>query len=177
MAPATTTPTKKQESASADAFEDDFVEEEVYSDTNDVDDEATTPQRKRSNDEDDKDDDKETPSTPAKKKKKNNKKKSRDPYHGLKIWTESPTVQAEYLGDRLKQALPALTSLEVTPMTSAALVDNAKFKQEHTMDALPNYIKFAVMRHKKLTKKPVGFGAPLVIVATHSAIRAADLSR
>ncbi|CAO3592589.1 unnamed protein product [Absidia cylindrospora] len=62
-------------------------------------------------------------------------------------------------------------------MTSEALVDNSKFKQDHTMEELPSYIKFAVMRHKKLTKKPVGFGSPLIIVATHSAIRAADLSR
>ncbi|KAI8097071.1 U3-containing 90S pre-ribosomal complex subunit-domain containing protein, partial [Halteromyces radiatus] len=169
MTPINTSSTKKQSTVSADDFEDDFVEEEVYSDTNPVDEEdMTTTTGKRKADQD----------TKKKKNKKNKKKKSsQDPYHGIKIWTESPSVQAEYVMDRLKQALPSLTPLETMEITPEAIVDNTKFKQEHTMDALPNYVKFAVMRHKNLNKKPTGLGSPMAIIVTHAAMRAADLSR
>ncbi|CAO3592588.1 unnamed protein product [Absidia cylindrospora] len=95
MAPSNSTETtkKKPEAVSADDFEDDFIEEEVYSDTNDVDDEGTikpvsntaATKRKMADVDDNNSNDSSTPSATPKKKKNNKKKKSKDPFHGLKI--------------------------------------------------------------------------------------------
>ncbi|KAI8059244.1 U3-containing 90S pre-ribosomal complex subunit-domain containing protein [Gongronella butleri] len=175
--------TDKKQPVSADAFEDDFVdEEEIFSDSHSVDaeddaleDNGADRKRKRPavavND---------APAAPAapKKAKKNKKKKAKaDPFASVKIWEAEPDVQAAYVADRLAQALPKLTALETHAVPASALVNNTKFTQEHTMDALPSYVKFGVLRHKKLDKAPTENGAPTAIVLTHSAIRATDLCR
>ncbi|KAI9308528.1 U3-containing 90S pre-ribosomal complex subunit-domain containing protein [Cunninghamella echinulata] len=181
---------KKENTVSADAFEDDFVEEDIYSDSNEIEDndevdndkEINQEKRKRSEVEEQVDKTKVDEETaPKKKQKKNNNKKkakkSNDIYQDMKIWTESPTIQAEYLLDRMKKALPTLTDLEIVPVLPESLVDNSKFKQEHTIDNLSNYVKFGVLRHKQLAKKPTTLASPRVLVITHAALRAADLGR
>ncbi|CAO3630677.1 unnamed protein product [Cunninghamella echinulata] len=184
---------KKENTVSADAFEDDFVEEDIYSDSNEVEDnneddndkEINHEKRKRSEVVEEqqvnktKIEDEET--EPKKKQKKNNNKKkakkSNDIYQDMKIWTESPAIQAEYLLDCMKKALPTLTNLEIVPILPESLVDNSKFKQEHTIEHLSNYVKFGVLRHKQLAKKPTTLASPRVLVITHAALRAADLGR
>lgn len=171
----------KKKQASADDFEDDFVEEEavIYSDNEAAisDDEASTPLKRKpeavNND---------NAEEPQKKKKKKQPKKKRgpvNPFDTINIWQEDATVQAEYLEDRQKLALPKLSAVELEEQTlpESQLVNNGNFKQEHTLEALPNYIKFGVAGHKKLAKKPTVLASPAALIVTHSAIRAVDLCR
>ncbi|KAI9279621.1 U3-containing 90S pre-ribosomal complex subunit-domain containing protein [Sporodiniella umbellata] len=161
--------------AGGDDFEDDFQEETVFSDSEPVVEEdkalATSAKRK---------DISESEEKPKKKKKKPSKKKtSSNPFDTIEIWKESVQTQAEYFNDRQKIALPNLSDVELEEQTlpESAIVNNEKFKQEHILDALPNYIKFGVAGHKKLSKKPMVSASPVALVVTHSAIRAVDLVR
>lgn len=163
---------------SADDFEDDFQEDQglvfsdneaAYSDDNNNEEERGV---KRSA---------ETEEPEKKKKKKQKKKKNRElnPFDTINIWQETPRVQAEYILDRQKLALPHLTAVELEEQTipESQIVKNGNFKQEHTLEALPNYIKYGVAGHKKLAKKPTVKASPVALVITHSAIRAVDLVR
>ena len=170
----------KKKQASADDFEDDFVEEGaiIYSDNEAAisDDEASAPLKRKpeavNND---------NAEAPQKKKKKQPKKKRGpvNPFDTINIWQENATVQAEYLEDRQKLALPKLSAVELEEQTlpESQLVNNENFKQEHTLESLPNYIKFGVAGHKKLAKKPTVLASPVALIVTHSAIRAVDLCR
>ncbi|KAI8640187.1 U3-containing 90S pre-ribosomal complex subunit-domain containing protein [Parasitella parasitica] len=173
----------KKKQASADDFEDDFVEEEaiIYSENeaaiSDDDASAAAPlKRKPENASID------NVGEPQKKKKKKQSKKKRgpiNPFDTINIWQENPTVQAEYLQDRQKLALPKLSGVELEDqvLPESHLVNNENFKQEHTLEALPNYVKFGVAGHKKLAKKPTVLASPVALIVTHSAIRAVDLCR
>ncbi|ORX61726.1 hypothetical protein DM01DRAFT_1316573 [Hesseltinella vesiculosa] len=171
---------EKQQAVSGDAFEDDFViDDEINDDGQAVDEEDddfeasnTDLKRKR---ETEPATELATASPPKKKNKK--KKKSKDPFHGMKVWTEGPSVQADYYSDRLSRALPKLTALETNAIPASAFVDVAKFQYEHVLEELPKFVKFGVLRHKKLDKPPTQPGSPTAIVITHSAIRATDLVR
>lgn len=161
---------------SADDFEDDFVEEEaVFSDNEPAieDDEAPVIKRKAAPTE--------SEEAPKKKKKKQQKKKkiSTNPFDAINIWEEAPSVQVEYLADRQKIALPKLSAMELEEqiLPESGLVNNANFKQEHVLDALPNFVKFGVAGHKKLAKKPAVLASPVALIITHSAVRAVDLGR
>ncbi|KAI8977932.1 U3-containing 90S pre-ribosomal complex subunit-domain containing protein [Pilobolus umbonatus] len=165
---------QKKKITSADDFEDDFQEEEiVYSDTEpaieaEVEESVKRPLETT------------TEEPPKKKKKKQNKKKKlSSPFDTVNIWEENQTIQAEYIIDRLKLALPDLTQVEVderrVPETS--IVNNSKFQHEHTLSCLSKYIKFGVAGHRKLAKKPTVLASPLVLVVTHSAVRAVELAR
>lgn len=172
----------KKKQTSADDFEDDFVEEEaiIYSDNEAAisDDEGSSTPLKRkpeaaSNG---------NAEEPQKKKKKKQPKKKRgpiNPFDTINIWQENVAVQAEYLQDRQKLALPKLSAVELEEQTlpESQLVNNENFKQEHTLEALPNYVKFGVAGHKKLAKKPTVLASPVALIVTHSAIRAVDLCR
>ncbi|KAI8973623.1 U3-containing 90S pre-ribosomal complex subunit-domain containing protein [Mycotypha africana] len=183
---------KQQQPVSADALEDDFYMEDAVIDSNDeaalsdTNDDIDQPadmsvnglKRKREETIE------ETQNTQGnekkKKKKKNNKKKKQlNPFDIINIWTENTTVQAEYLADRQKIALPNLSSVELDEQSIPVdhLVNNENFKQEHVLDALSNYIKFGVAGHKKLGKKPTVKASPVALVITHSAVRAVDLVR
>ncbi|KAG1473519.1 hypothetical protein G6F56_000909 [Rhizopus delemar] len=159
----------------ADDFEDDFQEETVFSDNEPATEEqelATGSKRKDIPDLEDQ---------PKKKKKKQPKKKkiSSNPFDTIEIWKENTKIQAAYLIDRQKIALPKLSEVELEEqqLPEFAIVNNEKFKQEHILDALPNYVKFGVAGHKKLLKKPTVSASPVALVVTHSAIRAVDLAR
>jgi protein CMS1 len=97
----------------------------------------------------------------------------------MNIWQEETSVQAAYLEDRVKIALPNLSSVELDEQSlpESAIVNNQNFKQEHTLESLPNYIKFGVARHKALSKPPTEHAKPIALIVTHSAIRAVDLVR
>ncbi|ORE07893.1 hypothetical protein BCV72DRAFT_289805 [Rhizopus microsporus var. microsporus] len=163
----------KKRERGADDFEDDFQEEAIYSDNETVieEDNDTIGLKRKAN----------TEEQPKKKKKKQQKKKkvSTNPFDTIDIWKENTTVQAEYLADRQKIALPDLSSVELEEqqLPESALVKNEKFTQEHVLDALSNYIKFGVAGHKKLQKKPTSLASPVVLVITHSAIRSVELVR
>ncbi|GAA5794883.1 U3-containing 90S pre-ribosomal complex subunit-domain containing protein [Helicostylum pulchrum] len=161
----------KQKQASADDFEDDFQEEEaVFSDNEPAieDDEAPVLKRK-------------APESvePKKKKKQQKKKRVLNPFDTINIWGEEPSVQAEYVADRQKISLPKLSSVELEEqnLPESGFVDNKNFKQEHVLEALPNFVKFGVAGHKKLAKKPTVLASPVALIITHSAIRAVDLGR
>lgn len=168
-----TTDTKKKP-VSADDFEDDFQEEDVvYSDNEPAIEDEEAPQVKRK-----------APASeeaPKKKKKKQQKKKkvSNNPFDTINIWEESKDIQAAYLADRQAIALPKLSTVELEEqaLPESAIVDNKNFKQEHILDALPNYVKYGVAGHKKLLKKPTTLASPVALVVTHSAVRAVDLGR
>ncbi|CEP08384.1 hypothetical protein [Parasitella parasitica] len=173
---------KKKKQTSADDFEDDFVEDEaiIYSDNEAAvsDDEglAAAPVKRKPDSSND------NAEEPQKKKKKKQPKKKRgptNPFDTINIWQENTTVQAEYLQDRQKLALPKLSAVELGEqvLPESHLVNNENFKQEHTLDALPNYVKFGVAGHKKLAKKPAVLASPVALIVTHSAIRAVDLCR
>ena len=164
----------KKKPVSADDFEDDFQEEEaVFSDNEPAveDEEAPVVKRKAP----------ESEEAPKKKKKKQQKKKkvSENPFDTINIWNESKDIQALYLEDRQKIALPKLSTVELEEqhLPESAIVDNDNFKQEHVLDALPNYIKYGVAGHKKLAKKPTTLASPVALIVTHSAVRAVDLGR
>lgn len=167
----------KKKPVSADDFEDDFQEDEaVFSDNEPAieDDEAPILKRKAVAST-------ESEEAPKKKKKKQQKKKkiSTNLFDTINIWNESSSVQAEYLAERQKIALPKLSAVELEEQSlpESALVNNEKFKQEHVLDALPNFIKFGVKGHKQLTKKPITLASPVALIVTHSAVRAVDLGR
>lgn len=168
-----TTDTKKKP-VSADDFEDDFQEEDVvYSDNEPAIEDEEAPQVKRKAPE--------SEEAPKKKKKKQQKKKkvSNNPFDTINIWEESKDIQAAYLADRQAIALPKLSTVELEEqaLPESAIVDNKNFKQEHILDALPNYVKYGVAGHKKLLKKPTTLASPVALVVTHSAVRAVDLGR
>lgn len=97
-----------------------------------------------------------------------------------RLYKESPSVQFAYVRQHQKKALPKLSDVELEEqaLPESQFVDNSKFNMpDHTLDALPNYVKFGVMQHKQLLKKPEELASPRVLVLTHSAIRAADLAR
>ncbi|KAI7902010.1 U3-containing 90S pre-ribosomal complex subunit-domain containing protein [Cokeromyces recurvatus] len=166
---------------SADDFEDDYQEDNtlVYSDNenkfsdNDVDTDEINVSLKRKQEM--------TSEEPPKKKKKKHPKKKREenPFDKINISQEDIQVQANYLADRQKIALPQLSTVEleeqVLPVSN--LVDNEKFKEEHVLESLPKYVKFGVAGHKKLSKKPTQLASPVVLIITHSAIRAVNLVR
>ncbi|OBZ90394.1 Protein CMSS1 [Choanephora cucurbitarum] len=168
----------KKKLASGDDFEDDFQEEAlVYSDNEQAlseAEEAPTDTLKR----------KEPPTSgePEKKKKKKQNKKKKgptNPFDTINVWQENTDVQAEYLADRQRLAMPNLSSVELEEqqLPKTNLVNNQLFKQEHVLDALPNYVKFGVVGHKKLAKKPNVLASPVALIITHSAIRSVDLVR
>ncbi|KAI8061532.1 U3-containing 90S pre-ribosomal complex subunit-domain containing protein [Gilbertella persicaria] len=168
----------KRKQPSGDDFEDDFQEDAiVYSENEEAvsDNELASGTDMKP---------KETPASeepPKKKKKKQPKKKKgpSNPFDTINIWQENTTVQAEYLADRQKLALPNLSSVELEEqqLLESNLVNNENFKQEHVLDALPNYVKYGVAGHKKLNKKPTVHASPVALIVTHSAIRAVDLAR
>jgi protein CMS1 len=164
----------KKKQVSADDFEDDFQEDDaVFSDNEPAieDDEASVVKRKAP----------ESEEAPKKKKKKQQKKKkvSSNPFDTVNIWQESKSTQAEYLADRQKIALPKLSAVELEEqnLPEPGIVDNENFKQEHVLEALPNFIKYGVAGHKKLMKKPTTLASPVALIVTHSAVRAVDLGR
>ncbi|KAG1146374.1 hypothetical protein G6F37_000601 [Rhizopus arrhizus] len=167
----------KKKIASADDFEDDFQEEAVYSDNEPVveDDGQVDDNLKRKNIPESEE------QQPKKKKKKQQKKKkgSNNPFDTISIWKENAAIQAAYVKDRQMIALPDLSTVELEEqyLPEEIFVNNEKFNQEHTLEALPNYIKFGVAGHKKLLKKPEALASPVALVVTHSAIRAVDLVR
>lgn len=164
----------KKKQASADDFEDDFQEEEtVFSDNEPAFEDEETPGVKRKAPES------EEPVKKKKKKQQKKKKISNNPFDTINIWDEPPTIQAAYLEDRQKIALPKLSAVELEEqqLPASALVNNENFKQEHILEALPNFIKFGVAGHKKLGKKPTVLASPVALIITHSAIRAVDLGR
>lgn len=166
-----TTVETKLKQASADDFEDDFQEEEaIFSDNEPAieDEEAPVLKRKAPESEE-----------PKKKKKQQKKKRVLNPFDTINIWGEDPSVQAEYVADRQKISLPKLSSVELEEqnLPESGFVDNKNFKQEHVLEALPNFIKFGVAGHKKLAKKPTVLASPVALIITHSAIRAVDLGR
>ncbi|KAI9310891.1 U3-containing 90S pre-ribosomal complex subunit-domain containing protein [Dichotomocladium elegans] len=111
---------------------------------------------------------------------KKQKKARQDPFHDIvHIYKSDPATQCAYVHDRQKQALSKLSDIELDEQSlpESQFVDNSKFKQEeHTLDTLPNYIKFAAMRSSKLDKAPADLASPMVIVVAASAIRAANLA-
>lgn len=164
----------KKKQISADDFEDDFQEDDTaFSDNEPAieDDEAPVIKRKAP----------ESEEAPKKKKKKQQKKKkvSSNPFDNINIWQEEKHIQAEYLADRQKIALPKLSAVELEEqnLPESAIVDNENFKQEHVLEALPNFIKYGVAGHKKLMKKPTTLASPVALIVTHSAVRAVDLGR
>ncbi|KAI7868292.1 U3-containing 90S pre-ribosomal complex subunit-domain containing protein [Spinellus fusiger] len=168
----------KKVQASADDLDDDYALEEVYSDNEVVDETSDVPATLK----------RKTPvDTPEEvqttDKKKKNKKKStiltRDPFLNLNVHTEPISVQYTYMADRHQKAMSKLTSVELEEkcLVEKAFVNNELFKYEHTLDELPKYIKFGVAGHKKLSKKPRELASPVVLVLTHSAVRAVDLVR
>lgn len=166
----------KKKIASADDFEDDFQEEAVYSDNEPVveDDGQVDDNLKRKNIPESEE------QQPKKKKKQQKKKKgSNNPFDTISIWKENAAIQAAYVKDRQMIALPDLSTVELEEqyLPEEIFVNNEKFNQEHTLEALPNYIKFGVAGHKKLLKKPEALASPVALVVTHSAIRAVDLVR
>ncbi|CAO3624669.1 unnamed protein product [Mucor fragilis] len=172
----------KKKQTSADDFEDDFVDEEaiIYSDNEAAisDDEGASTSLKRKPEAVNQGNAEE----PQKKKKKKQPKKKRgptNPFDTINIWQENVAVQTEYLQDRQKLALPKLSAVELEEqaLPESHLVNNENFKQEHTLEALPNYVKFGVAGHKKLAKKPTVLASPVALIVTHSAIRAVDLCR
>lgn len=163
----------KKKQVPADDFEDDFQEDDaVFSDNEPAieDEEAPVVKRKAPESEE-----------PPKKKKKQQKKKkvSNNPFDTINIWDETPEIQAAYLQDRQKIALPKLSAVELEEQSlpESGLVNNENFKQEHVLDALPNFVKFGVAGHKKLAKKPTVLASPVTLIVTHSAVRAVDLGR
>lgn len=170
----------KKKPVSADDFEDDFQEDGalLYSDNeaafSDNDTPSSTANIKRK-------DAPESEEPPKKKKKKQPKKKKgpTNPFDTINIWEENSSTQAAYLVDRQKLALPKLSAVELEEqeLPETSLVNNANFKQEHVLDALPNYVKFGVAGHKKLAKKPTVLASPVALIVTHSAVRAVDLVR
>lgn len=163
----------KKKQVPADDFEDDFQEDDaVFSDNEPAieDEEAPVVKRKAPESEE-----------PPKKKKKQQKKKkvSNNPFDTINIWDETPEIQAAYLQDRQKIALPKLSAVELEEqyLPESGLVNNENFKQEHVLDALPNFVKFGVAGHKKLAKKPTVLASPVTLIVTHSAVRAVDLGR
>ncbi|KAG0172133.1 cms1 ribosomal small subunit [Apophysomyces sp. BC1034] len=156
---------------SADSLDDDFyLEEDVFSETEEVavEDTAALAVGKKRKAELKKD-----------KKKKKKTRQSEDPYGHMNIWTESVATQYAYVADRQKKALPKLSTVEheEQALVEEAFVNNEKFTSEHVLDALPNYIKFGVAAHKKLAKAPTELASPVALVITHSAVRAVDLVR
>ncbi|KAI9487243.1 MAG: U3-containing 90S pre-ribosomal complex subunit-domain containing protein [Benjaminiella poitrasii] len=171
----------KKIATSADDFEDDYQEDNtlVYSDNeiahsnnDDIDEEAPSTMKRKL--------DTSSEEAPKKKKKKQPKKKrAENPFDKIDISKENVQVQAEYLEDRQKIALPNLSAVELEEqaLPISNLVDNEKFKEEHVLDSLSKYIKFGVAGHKKLGKKPSQLASPVVLVITHSAIRSVNLVR
>lgn len=164
----------KKKQAPVDDFEDDFQEEEAVFSDNELaieDDEAPVLKRKAPESEE--------PEKKKKKKQQKKKKISSNPFDTINIWEETPIVQAEYLDDRQKLALPKLSTVELEEqnLPESGLVNNENFKQEHVLEALPNFIKFGVAGHKKLAKKPTVLASPVTLIITHSAVRAVDLGR
>ncbi|KAI8376043.1 U3-containing 90S pre-ribosomal complex subunit-domain containing protein [Radiomyces spectabilis] len=161
-----------QAPVSADALDDGFDLEEIYSDNEEVVAEDVTGTKRKA------------PSSAEKKKNDKKKKKkakiSDDPFGHMNIWTEPVSTQYQYVLDRQKKALPDLSAVELEgdqALVESAFVDNEKFTQEHVLEALPNYIKFGVARHKRLTKAPTVKASPTALVITHAAVRAVDLVR
>lgn len=168
----------KKKPVSADDFEDDFQEDAaIYSDNEPAieDEDAPVIKRKAVDAAPDSEE------APKKKKKKQQKKKkvSNNPFDTINIWQESKDIQAKYLADRQAIALPKLSAVELEEqaLPESAIVDNENFKQEHILDALPNFIKYGVAGHKKLLKKPTTLASPVALIVTHSAVRAVDLGR
>ncbi|KAI8147767.1 U3-containing 90S pre-ribosomal complex subunit-domain containing protein, partial [Fennellomyces sp. T-0311] len=159
---------------SGDALEDDFYLEETVDESI----EATV----ESNDESLRGTKRKADEEPTKKKKKQKKQKAKnDPYRTLDhVFKADRSTQFSYVQDRQRSALPKLSAVELEEqeLPEEQFVDNMQFKQpEHTLDTLPNYIKFGMLHHKKLDKKPQDPASPEVLVITHAAMRAADLSR
>ncbi|KAI9496055.1 U3-containing 90S pre-ribosomal complex subunit-domain containing protein [Zychaea mexicana] len=166
---------------SGDALEDDFyLEGSVESDN-----EGPTVGSKRKVEDEDEDDSNTTQQQQEQEKKKKNKQKKKrkvnDPFRSLDhVYKADRETQFQYVQDRQRSALPNLTQVELEEqiLPEDQFVNNAQFKQpEHTLDTLPNYIKFGMLHHKKLDKKPQDPAAPTVLVLTHAAMRAADLAR
>ncbi|KAL0085673.1 U3-containing 90S pre-ribosomal complex subunit-domain containing protein [Phycomyces blakesleeanus] len=166
----------KKISASADSLDDDYlVEEDVFSDNEEAIEDPDAPRAPK----------RKQPPAPvaveqkAKKAKKKKTRVTKDPYLNLNVHSEPIDVQHKYMVDRHQRAMPDLTAVELEEkeLPEKSFVDNQKFKHEHTLEALPNYIKFGVAGHKKLSKKPTELASPVALVLTHSAVRAVDLVR
>ena len=174
---------------SGDALEDDFYLEDTVASDNEVKSAsvvAVGTKRKAAddsdNDENEPEQPKQQPPSKSKKKKQQQKKKRKanDPFQSLNhVYQTDRETQFKYVQHRQQSALPNLSQVELEEqlLPEDQFVNNEQFKQpEHTLDTLPNYIKFGMLHHKKLDKKPET-QKPAVIVLTHAAMRAADLSR
>lgn len=160
---------------SGDALEDDFYEDDLIaasasaSEEEEAEQQTTTPPSKTSK------------KRKAKKEKAKRKRARQDPFNDVvHIFKSDPATQCAYVHDRQRLALPKLSTIELDEqmLPEAQFVNNDNFKQsEHTLDTLPNYVKFGVMRHSKLIKAPEAKATPMVLVLTHAAVRAADLAR
>ncbi|KAI9251365.1 U3-containing 90S pre-ribosomal complex subunit-domain containing protein [Phascolomyces articulosus] len=169
---------------SGDALEDDFYLEDTVASDNEEVTTTTTVNNKRKASEEDNDDNESTaqqPSSKNKKKKQKKKRKTNDPFRSLDhVFKADRETQFKYVQDRQQSALPNLSQVELEEqlLPEEQFVNNQQFKQpEHTLDTLPNYIKFGMLHHKKLDKKPQDPAQPTVLVLTHAAMRAADLAR
>ncbi|CDH50212.1 hypothetical protein RO3G_03958 [Lichtheimia corymbifera JMRC:FSU:9682] len=160
---------------SGDALEDDFYEDDLVAASASEEEEEEAEQQTTT-----------TPSKTSKKRKAKKEKAKRkrarqDPFNDIvHIFKSDPATQCAYVHDRQRLALSKLSNIELDEqmLPEAQFVNNDNFKQsEHTLDTLPNYVKFGVMRHSKLIKAPEAKATPMVLVLTHAAVRAADLAR
>lgn len=157
---------------SGDALEDDFYEDDLVaasaSEEEEADEQTTAPSKT-------------SKKRKAKKERVKRKRARQDPFNDIvHIFKADPATQCAYVHDRQRTALSKLSTIELDEQTlpESQFVNNDNFKQtEHTLDTLPNYVKFGVMRHSKLIKAPEAKATPMVLVLTHAAVRAADLAR